>query len=45
MKLTNNLLKFANKHAGASAAVITVLFLALILGVSWISTCGVIYLI
>lgn len=45
MKLTNKLLKFANKHAGATAGIIVALVTIAILGLSWIGTCGIIKLI
>lgn len=45
MKVSKNLLKFANKHAGAAAGIIVALMFIGIIGLSWISTCGVIYLI
>ena len=45
MKLTKNVLKFANKHAGVTAGILIALMIAAILGFSWITTCGIIYLI
>lgn len=45
MKVTKNLLKFANKHSGITAGIIFVLLFVAIFALSWISTCGVIALI
>lgn len=45
MKLTKNLLKFANKHSGIAAGTIVALVVIAVLGISWISTCGVVYLV
>lgn len=45
MKLTKNLLKFANKHSGIAAGIIVALVVIAVLGISWITTCGVVYLI
>ena len=45
MKVSKNLLKFANKHAGVAASIIVALMFICIIGLSWIATCGVIYLI
>lgn len=45
MKLTKNLLKIANKHAGVTAGILIGLILIVAYAVSWICTCGVIKLI
>lgn len=45
MKLTKKLLKFANKHSGIAAGIIVALMVIAVLGISWISTCGVVYLV
>lgn len=45
MKLTRKALKFAGKHAGVTAGIIVALMFIGLLGLSWISTCGVVYLI
>lgn len=37
--------KLLNKHAGATAGILVVLFTVALIGLSWISTCGVIKLI
>ena len=45
MKLTRKLLKFANKHASIAAGILIALMFAAIMGLSWIITCGIVYLI
>ena len=45
MKLTRKLLKIAGKHANITAGILIALMFAAIMGLSWITTCGVIYLI
>lgn len=45
MKLTRKLLKIAGKHANFTAGILIALMFAAIMGLSWITTCGVIYLI
>ena len=45
MKLTKKLLKFANKHAGVTAGILITFMFAVILGLSWFITCGIVYLI
>ena len=43
--MIKKILKFANKHATVSAVLITVIFTAAVLGISWLSTCGLVKLI
>ena len=45
MKLTRKVLKVAGKHAGIAAGIIVSLMIVGCLGLSWICTCGIIYLI
>ena len=45
MKVTKKLLKFAGKHSGLFAGIIVATMIISILALSWITTCGIVYLI